>query len=102
MENEMKIYDKYCADVLEGRQVACHYVRKACERYEKLKRDARYDFRPDEVDRCIKFCHMFRHYEGPLAGKRFELLPFQQFIIANLIGFYHHGENRRLFTTAYI
>lgn len=80
----------------------CEYVRLAAKRFiDDLKRKD-IEFRQDVVDRCIGFVSMLKHYEGSHVGKPFILEPWQQFIVANIFGFYWKGTKRRRYTTSYI
>lgn len=82
-----KAYNKYADDVLSGKIVACAYVKKACERYKSwFNKDDRY-FDYADVDRRIRLVAKMRHFRGKSNKKPFILLPYQQFIFANIFGF---------------
>ena len=101
--NKNYTYRQYAEDVITGKQVACQWVKLACKRFiDDINNTEQYEFREKEVNRAISFCSLFRHYEGVTAGQQFILEPFQQFIVANLIGIYHKGKDRRKYTQAYI
>lgn len=81
-------YFKYAMDVLQGREVACLYVRLACQRFiNDLSRDD-IEFHPEKVERVIRFVRTMKHFKGKHKGKPFILRPWQEFIVANLYGFY--------------
>ena len=44
-------------------------------------KDDRFEFREDEVDNCISFMQLFKHYTSGHAGKHFELMPWHSWII---------------------
>lgn len=102
MGNKVKAYTQYALDVAGGSQIAGLFVRQACERYlEDLKR-ADLTFSEKEVDRCIKFIGLMRHATGKFSGKPFRLLPWQQWVIANIIGFRRKSTGCRRYTQSYI
>ena len=98
----MKAYLQYANDVLEGRAVIGGLMKKAVERFFDLMEDERYEFKPDKVDRVILFISKLRHYKGRHAGKPFILMPWQEFIVANIYGFYIVEDGTRLITSVYI
>ena len=98
----IKPYYKYVEDVIQNKIVCCSNIKLACQRFqEDLNRDD-LDFREDVVDRAISFISTMKHFKGKASGKRFILEPWQQFIVANIVGFYWHGTNDRRFTSSYI
>ena len=98
----MKAYIKYANDVINGKIVAGELIKGACKRFINDLKDERFEFREELVDKCIKFISMFKHYTGSHAGKNFELLPYQKWIVANIVGFYWSGTNERRFTQSYL
>lgn len=98
----MKAYLKYCKQVLSGKITAGELIKFSCKRFlDDLKRKDLV-FREDKVERCIAFIGTLKHYKGKHAGESFKLEPWQQFIIANLFGFYWKKDNTRRFTSSYI
>lgn len=83
-----KPYYDYAKDVVEGKIIACKYTKLACERFLSDLNNDKFVFKPEKVERCLKFCRLMKHYIGKFRGQKFEPLPWQQFIIANIIGFY--------------
>lgn len=81
-------YKTYAYDVLEGREVAGQYVKKACERYLSWFDRTDIIFRPDMADRFIDFCLHLKHYQGSFRGKPFILTECQKFIAYNVFGWY--------------
>ena len=102
MDLTNEIYYQYAMQVTKGKIVACKLVMQSCERFLKdLERDDLI-FRKEKVDRAIKFISILKHFKGKTNGKPFILEPFQQFIVANLIGWYWKESGFRRFTSAYI
>lgn len=101
----MTIYDQYAADVRDGKILVCKFVKQAVERYYGLFEREDIVFKPHLVDRVINFVGMLKHYTGRHAGKPFTLLPWQQFAIACIYGFYkrdERDEESRLVSSVYI
>lgn len=92
----------YAHDVTDGKIVAGRLIRVACERFLKDLEDERFDFRPDVVERAIKFISLLRHFTGKSDGKPFILEPWQTFIVANIVGFYWKNTENRRFSSSYI
>ena len=100
--NEKPIYIQYAEDVINGNIVACELVELSCLRFlNDLKRDDLY-FNYERVERCFKFISTLKHFTGKSSGKRFELEPWQKFIVANIVGFYWQDSGDRRFTSSYI
>lgn len=99
MENE-DIYKSYAIDVIEGRIVACKFVKQACQRY--LDFFNKYDFRVDKVKKVVNFISHLKHYTGKHNGKSFILQPYQLWIICNIFGFYKKGTDKRVCNYVYI
>ncbi len=100
--NVSKIYNQYCDDVLLGRVVASKNIILACKRYKSwFSRDDIYmDYA--EVDKRIKLVSKIKHFKGKSNGKSFILLPYQQWIFANLFGWKHKDTNFRVTKKALI
>ena len=93
-------YYKYAQDVLNGSIVAGELVRLACKRFiDDLERPD-LEFRAEIVDRFITFCSLLKHFKGKSAGEQFKLEPWQQFIGANILGFYYKGTDERKYTNS--
>ena len=76
-------------DVLSGRQVACKWVRLACERYVR-DRETGHErglvFDEGAAKLVIAFFSMLKHSKGEWAGRPVILEPWQQFFVWNLFG----------------
>lgn len=94
------VYTEYALDVIEGKILAGKYVRQACQRY--LAFMDKYDFRIDKVERVLRFVGRMKHWQGKSAGRQFELLPYQRWIIYSIFGFYHKGTDRRVTHYVYL
>jgi len=96
----LEIVQKWCDDVISFRVPSCFYERKAIERWNAdLERDDLF-FDEKAFNRIVRFSREFRHYKGPMAGQRFEPLPWQMFIMANIIGLKKSTTGTRKYTYA--
>lgn len=92
----------YAVAVTNGEQLACKFVKQACQRFLNDLEDDRFVFRLDRVAHCIRFFGMLRHFSGEANNKQFHLEPWQTLIVAELVGFYWRKNGRRRFNEAYI
>ena len=96
-------YYKYAIDVTNGDISASKQTINACKRFLADLQNPKFIFKPEKVERCLKFCRLCKHYLGKFRGRNFEPLPWQQFIIANIIGFYWaERSDIRRFNESYI
>ena len=92
----------YINDVKSGKTPAGLYLRLAIERFERDLQNPNFEFREKEYKKVLKFISKLRHFTDKFSGKPFILEPWQEFIIANLYGFFKKGTNERRFQSAYI
>ena len=98
----MKPYYKYAEEVTEGKIVCGDNIRLACSRFLADLQREDLEFREAVVDRAIAFISTLKHFAGKSSGKNFNLEDWQQFIVANIIGFYWKASGERRFTSSYI
>lgn len=95
-----KIYIQYNEQVLNNDIVACNFIYLACKRMKEwFDRDDIY-FDYDDVDLKIRFMQKLKHSKGKFANKYFELLPYQQWMVANIIGWKWTETKTRVINTA--
>lgn len=101
----LKNHEKHWADVIgyaegirNGTIVANEYRKKGIERFFRDLENPKYELDPDWADFCINIIEStICHQQGeaidgtPMRGKPFLLLPFQKWIIYNIVGFKHKG-----------
>lgn len=96
---------RYAMEVAGGEVVAGEYVVKACERYLldlDTAEEKGLEFRPKVADAYIQFFQKaVKHTMGIHAGKPFDPLPWQQFLLWNLYGWHTEAGTRR-FNYAFI
>jgi phage terminase large subunit-like protein len=100
--NSYREAEDYANAVINGKITTGKLVKLACQRFIDDINNPAYEYRVDEVKKCLKFLNCLKHYTGAHNGKPFELLPFQVFIVANITGLYIKGTARRKYTQAYI
>lgn len=99
----------YVDGVLDGSIIAGKEVVAACERWERDKKNPRFELHTKEPDFVINIVQRTMvHKQGedldgnPLAGKPFVFSPWQMFITYNLVGWYFVGTNIRRYKEAFI
>lgn len=95
-------YRKYAQDVATGKIVSGQLVHLACERFLNDLDRADLEFRDSEAQRAIEFISLLKHFKGTVAGQNYVMEPWQQFLVANIVGWYWRGTDTRRFTTSYI
>lgn len=98
----MKEYYGYIDGVLSGRIVASQYIKQGVERLEKLKQRDDIYFDEDAVKECFEFIHTMKHFAGKSAGKPFELLPYQKWIIGSIVGIKYKATGFRVCRETFI
>lgn len=79
-------WEKYCRDVEENKIATGKSIKEAVARFRNFcDRDDIYLDTQAVLD-CIEFIAQMKHFLGKSAGKNFILEPWQQFIVANIIG----------------
>ena len=94
--------EQYVDDVLSGRQVACKWVRLACERHRRdLETGGERGLWFDETagQMVIAFFSLLKHSKGEWAGRPVILEPWQQFIMWSLFGWKRDDGTRRFRTS---
>ena len=98
----MKGYEQYIKDVLEGRITTCLYIRQLVERFERFRNRPDVYFDAACVDEGIDFLYQMKHWVGKSAGQHFEMLPWQQFFFAVLMGLKWKADNKRVVRSVYL
>lgn len=81
-----KIYVQYADDILSGKITSCEAIKLACKRFFSwFDRDDIY-FDYEDVDRKIRVVSRLRHSTGEHNNKPFIMLPWQQWVTANIFG----------------
>lgn len=104
---------QYARDVVDGRQIACKWVRLACQRHlnNLVRAEAGwiYEFNPELTDvkgkkyrpaqRICQFAELLPHIKGDWAGRgeMIKLEPWQVFILASIFGWIVQATGKRRF-----
>lgn len=97
--------EQYAEDVRSGKQIACHWVRQAVERYYNDLDNAiekGWYFDRQAAERNIKFAERLKHIKGKWAGDYITLEPWQCFILWNIFGWMKTSTRSRRFKEAYV
>lgn len=103
--NAAQTVDRYCRDVLNGRQKAGKLQLAAVRRYvrdvrEQSKRSFYFDQQRAEL--AVAFLPLLCHTKGEFDGRPFIPAPWQVFIIWNLFGWRRRSDGTRRFRRAHI
>ena len=95
-------YRQYNDDILKGKIKSCKSIYLACQRFESWM--SRNDIYFDEecVQQKIRIISKLRHYTGKHNGKRFMLLPWQQWCISNIFGWKYVSTGDRVTKNVFI
>jgi phage terminase large subunit-like protein len=81
--------------IAAGKIPAGRLCRLAVARFERdLEASANggpWEFRPDIAEHALGFFGLVQNVKGPQAGQRIEVLPWQAFAFANLLGWVERG-----------
>lgn len=109
MTSYLDVAQKYAEDIVNGSLIAGEKRIQACQRFlSDLKRDdiELHTKEPDFVINIIQ--RTIVHQKGedldgnPLTGTPFTLLPWQIFVVYNLVGWYFTGTSERRYKEAFI
>lgn len=92
------VANQWAYDVVTGKIAAGELTKLACQRHIDdldTAKDRGLLFDEDEAQRVLDFFSLLRHSKGKWAGQKFELMPWQQFIIINAYGWYRFDGTRR-------
>lgn len=93
-----KKYIQYNEDILNGEILASHNIILACKRFkERFSRDDMW-FDYEDVDRRIRFVAKMKQFKERYSGLPLILLPWQEWVFANVFGWKWKADNRRVTT----
>lgn len=96
----------YAARVLDGSQLACKWVKLACQRQrddlKRWKEGGPFVWDPEAASRVCRFIELLTHTKGELAGQRIKLEPWQAFILTTAFGWRRREDGGRRFRRVYI
>ena len=95
-------YKSYARGVIEGKVVACEYVRLACSRYLSwFDKEDRY-FDSKSVDKVVNFLQKLPQSTGKFAGKPLVLQEWQKWVVASIYGFKWCSDGTRVIREVYV
>ena len=103
--NCREVAEQYINDVLDGKVVACKWLKLFCQRHVKdLSNGAERGLYFDEKagERILKFFNFLKHSKGSFAGKQFILSAWQCAYLYVLFGWKKKEDNKRRFHTSYL
>lgn len=98
----MRGYEKYIQGVKSGKTITCSYIKQAIDRFEGLRAREDIYFDEDCVNEAVSFISNIKHFLGKSAGKHFILEPWQEFIVACLLGLKWKESGYRVCRETYI
>lgn len=97
----MRGYERYIRDVRSGKIVTCQYIKQVVERFCEFRERPDIYFDATAVDAFIDFVGQMKHWAGKSAGQYFQLLDWQQFYFAVLIGLKYKSTGLRVVKEVY-
>ena len=98
--DKSKLYIQYNEDVINDKITTGKYIKLACLRMKSwFNRDDVY-FDYADTDLKIRFMEKLKHSKGKYSGHNFKLLPYQEWITANIIGWKWTETKTRVINTA--
>lgn len=104
--------ERYVADVLAGRVLACKWVKLACKRQRddlraSRRKDYRWTFDKEAAERIVRFWEALPHVKDDFLGhaanrERFHLEDWQCFVNCTIFGWIDKAKRFRRFNDAYI
>lgn len=98
----MKGYYTYIYGVLDGSIVAGNNIRLMCQRFLDMRNREDIYFDDECVDEAILFISNIKHFLGKSAGTYFILEPWQEFIVACILGLKWKDSGCRVCRETYI
>jgi phage terminase large subunit-like protein len=98
----MKGYYRYIYSVLDGSIIAGKNIRLMCQRFLNLKERDDIYFDEECVDEAITFISNIKHFLGKSANKPFILEPWQEFVLAGILGLKWRKTGYRVCRDTYI
>lgn len=98
----MRGYEKYIEDVLNGKLKTSLYIKQVVQRFVDFRNRPDIYFDADCVNEGIDFLYQMKHSVGKSAGQHFELLPWQQFFFAVLMGLKWRDNDKRVVRSVFL
>ncbi len=85
----------YCNKVINEEVLACHYIKKACERFlsDMSDENSRWIFVNEYAEDVMEFARMCKYIDGSVAGQHVELSDWQRLYFSAAYGFVDRGDH---------
>jgi len=93
---------EYISEVLEGKRLVGELELAAVKRWSEFESDPDIYYDEKGVERVIQIFRLLKHTSGEYYGKRFQLLPWQIFVLSWIFGWKYKESNYRVTRKAYI
>jgi phage terminase large subunit-like protein len=93
---------EYISEVLEEKRLVGELELAAVKRWSKFEADPGIYYDEKGVERVIQIFRLLKHTSGEYYGKRFQLLPWQIFVLSWIFGWKYKESGYRVTRKAYI
>jgi len=93
---------EYISEVLEGKRQVGELELAAVKRWSKFEADPGIYYDEKGVERVIQIFRLLKHTSGEYYGKRFQLLPWQIFVLSWIFGWKYKESGYRVTRKAYV
>ena len=93
---------EYISEVLEGKRLVGELELAAVKRWSEFEADPDIYYDEKGVERVIQIFRLLKHTSGEYYGKRFQLLPWQIFVLSWIFGWKYKESGYRVTRKAYV
>ena len=93
---------EYISEVLEGKRLVGESELAAVKRWSEFEADPGIYYDEKGVERVIQIFRLLKHTSGEYYGKRFQLLPWQIFVLSWIFGWKYKDSGYRVTRKAYV
>ena len=93
---------EYISEVLEGKRLVGELELAAVKRWSEFESDPEIYYDEKGVERVIQIFRLLKHTSGEYYGKRFQLLPWQIFVLSWIFGWKYKESGYRVTRKAYV
>ena len=93
---------EYISEVLEGKRLVGESEMAAVKRWSEFELDPEIYYDEKGVERVIQIFRLLKHTSGEYYGKRFQLLPWQIFVLSWIFGWKYKESGYRVTRKAYV
>jgi len=93
---------EYISEVLEGKRLVGESELAAVKRWSEFEADPDIYYDEKGVERVIQIFRLLKHTSGEYYGKRFQLLPWQIFVLSWIFGWKYKESGYRVTRKAYV